>query len=274
MKINVIKIGGNVVDNEEMLKRFARDFASMDGARILVHGGGVMASALQRKMGMEPVMVAGRRVTDGQTLEIVTMVYAGWCSKHITAILQSAGCNAAGFCGADGNLVRATRRPPVNITTLEKDGESHTRKVDFGSVGDINHDGVNAVFLENMLEQGITPVLCAITHDGQGNLLNTNADTVASSVAEALAVCGHETELVYCFEKNGVLYDMDDPESVIPEITPELYSSLKDGRRVADGMIPKLDNAFKALERGVSKVVIKHACNLCNSTGTVILGHK
>ena len=273
MKIKVVKVGGNVVEDDRMLGIFATDFARMEGARILVHGGGVMASSLQKRLGNEPVMVGGRRVTDAQTLEIVTMVYAGWCNKHIVATLQKNGCNAVGLCGADGSAIKASRRPPVTTTDSET-GEVH--ETDYGYVGDIAADGVNTRFLESLLEQGITPVLCAITHDGAGNLLNTNADTIASSVAEALSSNGHghEVELTYCFEKQGVLYDKDDPDSVIPEITPGIYASLKSEGRVADGMIPKLDNAFKAIGNGVSRVVIKHACNLGNATGTAIIGHR
>lgn len=270
MKIDIVKIGGNVVDNEQMLQSFAKDFAAMEGARILVHGGGVMASSMQKRLGMEPVMVAGRRVTDAQTLEIVTMVYAGWCSKHITAALQKNGCNAIGLCGADGNTIRATRRPPVRITGTKDDASGTVRETDYGFVGDIIPAGVNVRFLESLVNQGMTPVLCAITYDGNGNLLNTNADTIASSVAEALAEAGHETVLTYCFEKDGVLYDKDDPDSIIMEITPALYTTLKAEGRVADGMIPKLDNAFKALQNGVSRVVIKHAANLGNTRGTAI----
>lgn len=272
MKINVIKIGGNVVENEQMLQGFAEDFAQTDGAKVLVHGGGVMASGLQKRLGMEPVMIAGRRVTDAQTLEIVTMVYAGWCNKHVVATLQKAGCNALGLCGADGNAIQATKRPPVKVAADGNDETSGTREIDYGFVGDIKPSGINVNLLKNLLGQGITPVLCAITYDGDGNLLNTNADTIASSVAEALAGAGLETELTYCFEKDGVLYDKDDQSSVIPEITPDLYAKLKSEGRVADGMIPKLDNAFRAIGKGVSKVVIRSARNLNIPAGTTIIG--
>lgn len=271
MRINVIKIGGNVVENEPMLQEFAKDFAAVEGAKILVHGGGVMASGLQKRLGMEPIMVEGRRVTDAQTLEIVTMVYAGWCSKHITASLQKNGCNAIGLCGADGKIIQATRRPPVKMTLASgQSQDKEVREIDYGYVGDIAPEGINERLLESFIEQGITPVLCAITYDGRGNLLNTNADTIASSVAESLAKAGHDTILTYCFEKDGVLYDKDDPDSIIPEITPRIYDGLKVEKRVADGMIPKLDNAFKALGNGVSRVIIKNAGNIGNSTGTTV----
>ncbi len=286
--IRVVKIGGNVVDNPELLREFVRDFAAMPGMKILVHGGGVMASQMQKEMGLTPVMIEGRRVTDEAALKVVTMVYAGWCSKNITALLQAEGCNAIGLSGADGNAVKARKRPPVHIESLGK-------KIDYGYVGDVTGDSVNAGFIYTLLERGIVPVFNAINHDGAGNLLNTNADTIASSVATAMAnyryrspreVCcrceecthcsddgrlTHETELIYCFEKDGVLYDKDDDSSVIGEITRGRFEELKKEGIVADGMIPKLANAFKAIDSGVARVVIKHARNLLNDKGTVLI---
>lgn len=286
--IKVIKIGGNVVDNPELLGRFVRDFAAMPGMKILVHGGGVMASQMQKAMGMVPQMVEGRRVTDEETLKVVTMVYAGWCSKNITALLQAEGCNAIGLCGADGNVIKARKRAPLYVESLGKE-------VDYGYVGDVNAESVNAGFIYSLLEKGIVPVFNAINHDGEGNLLNTNADTIASSVAIAMAnyryrspreVCSrceecthcsddgrltHETELIYCFEKDGVLYDKDDDRSVIGEITRGRFEELKKEGIVADGMIPKLTNSFKAIDSGVARVVIKHARNLLNDMGTVLI---
>ena len=284
--IKVVKIGGNVVDNPELLKQFVKDFAAMPGMKVLVHGGGVMASQMQKAMGMTPVMIEGRRVTDEDTLKVVTMVYAGWCNKNITALLQAEGCNAIGLCGADCNVIKATKRAPVEV---------EGRMVDYGYVGDVKPASVNASFIYYLLEKGIVPVLNAINHDGEGNLLNTNADTIASSVATAMAgyqyrsrrdVCcrceecthccddgrlTHETELVYCFEKNGVLYDKDDDDSVIAQIDKEKFAELKAEGRVADGMIPKLTNAFKAIDSGVARVVIKHAKNLGNDIGTTLI---
>ena len=286
--IRVIKIGGNVVDNPTLLKEFVKDFAAMPGMKILVHGGGVMASQMQKEMGMTPVMVEGRRVTDEETLKVVTMVYAGWCNKNITALLQAEGCNAIGLTGADGNAIKAKKRPPVHVESLDKD-------VDYGYVGDVTADSVNAKFIYSLLEKGIVPVFNAINHDGEGNLLNTNADTIASSVAIAMAgyryrspreVCcrceecthcsddgrlTHKTELIYCFEKDGVLYDKDDDNSVIPEINRERFAELKAEGRVADGMIPKLTNAFKAIDSGVERVIIKHARNLLDKKGTTLI---
>lgn len=268
MRIDIIKIGGNVVENEELLQKFAMDFAAMEGPKILVHGGGVMASRIQKSLGIEPVMIAGRRVTDGKTLEIVTMVYAGWCSRHIVATLQKYGCDSIGMCGADGNVIRASRRPPVRITLP---GETEPMTVDFGYAGDVCPDGINAGLLLSLAKSGTVPVLCAITHDGNGNLLNTNADTIASSVAESLASAeGTEVHLTYCFEKNGVLMDKDDPESVISQIDRDRYEELKAAGIVADGMIPKLDNAFKAIGNGVASVTIKHVSDLNRATGTTL----
>ena len=276
-----------MVDNPELLREFVKDFAAMPGMKALIHGGGVMASQMQKSMGMTPVMVEGRRVTDEATLKVVTMVYAGWCNKNITALLQAEGCNAIGLSGADGNAIKARKRPPVHIESLGED-------VDYGFVGDVTGESVNAGFIYSLMERGIVPVFNAINHDGDGNLLNTNADTIASSVAIALAnykyrspreVCcrceecthcsddgrlTHETELIYCFEKDGVLYDKDDDGSVIPEIDRERFAELKAEGRVADGMIPKLANSFKAIDSGVARVIIKHARNLNNKKGTVL----
>ena len=275
------------MDNPELLKKFVEDFAQMPGMKILVHGGGVMASQMQKSMGMVPQMIEGRRVTDEETLRVVTMVYAGWCNKNITALLQAQGCNAIGLTGADGNAIKARKRPPVHV-------ESLNQEVDYGFVGDVSAESVNAKFIYSLLEKGIVPVFNAINHDGEGNLLNTNADTIASSVATAMAnyqyrtrrdVCcrceecthcsddgrlTHIVELLYCFEKDGVLYDKDDDSSVIPEIDREKFTQLKGEGRVADGMIPKLTNSFKAIDNGVERVVIKHARNLLNPLGTIL----
>ncbi len=261
--IQVIKIGGNVVDKPELLAAFAMDFANLEGKKILIHGGGSMASLLQKDLGLAPKMIEGRRVTDEEALRLVTMVYAGWCNKNIVALLQAQGCNAIGLSGADANVIQATKRAPLWIESLNKD-------VDFGYVGDIEPSGVNAKFLLSLLDQGLTPVLCAINHDGKGQLLNTNADTVASSVAIALANY-NKTELVFCFEKNGVLYDKDDEDSIISEINSRDFERLKQEGVVADGMIPKLSNSFKAIESGVNRVIIKHAKNLLNTKGTILL---
>lgn len=306
--IRVVKIGGNIVDNPGLLRQFVKDFAAMPGMKILVHGGGVMASQMQKAMGMVPLMVEGRRVTDEDTLKIVTMVYAGWCSKNITALLQAEGCNAIGLCGADANVIEARKRPPMHVemtpesaeslmdkTTVAASDEEGKWMVDYGFVGDVNSGCVNAGFIYSLLEKGIVPVFNAINHDGEGNLLNTNADTIASSVAVAMAgyryrspreVCcrceecthcsddgrlTHVTELIYCFEKKGVLRDKDDDDSVIREISRSSFEELRKEGIIADGMIPKLTNSFKAIESGVEKVIIKHASDLLADTGTILI---
>jgi acetylglutamate kinase len=254
--IKVVKIGGNVLDDEAALKRFCRDFAALEGRKVLVHGGGALASKMQEKLGQEPVKIQGRRVTDPETLQTVTMVYSGWCNKQLVSLLQKEGCNAIGLSGCDGNVITASRRPP-----LEMDGKA----VDFGAVGDVRKESVNAPFLEALLSQGLVPVLSPINHDGAGNLLNTNADTVAASVAAALG-----GELWTCFEKDGVLSDINNPKSVIPQLTEASFIGLKENGAIADGMLPKLENAFRALRQGAKKAVILNAACLLEGKGTVI----
>lgn len=239
--LKVVKIGGNVVDDPVKLGTFLQDFAALEGPKVLVHGGGKIASVLSKALGIEPRMIEGRRVTDAETLKVVTMVYAGYVNKHITARLQGLGTNAFGLCGADGKLIVSDRRKAA--------------PVDYGFVGDPAVDKFGTATAELLISAGYIPVVAPITYDGKGGLLNTNADTVARTVAVALSKhC--ETELVYCFEKKGVLSDVRDENSVIPEIDPERYARLKAEGAVADGMIPKLDNAFGAIDAGVSRVVI------------------
>ena len=255
--ITVVKCGGQVLDDASLFKSFCRDFAALEGPKVLVHGGGALAGKVQKALGMEPVKYEGRRVTDDATLQVVTMVYAGWCNKQMVALLQSFGCNAVGLAGCDGSVITAAKRPPKALS----DG----RVVDFGWVGDVTPDSVNAAFLQQLLDAGYTPVLCAINHDGAGQLLNTNADTVASSVAAALGA-----SLVTCFEQPCVLEDRNDPSSVIPFIDKDLYASLKERGVVADGMIPKLDQAFDALDKGAAEVRICHSSALLQGGGTLI----
>lgn len=261
-KIQVFKIGGNVVDDREKLEKFAAGFAAVPGPKVLIHGGGAIASQMQKKLGMEPVMIEGRRVTDSDTLRIVTMVYAGWCNKSIVALLQKNGCNAIGLSGADGAVIKAVKRPPVKLGTSG-------RTVDYGHVGDITPDGVDSGLIDGFLNAGLTPVFCAITCDTEGNLLNTNADTVASAIAVSLASTA-STDLIYCFEKDGVLADRNDDSSLIERITPAYFEELKARGIVADGMLPKLENAFKAINSGVERVVIKNSSNIGNSRQTVL----
>ena len=244
-RITLVKIGGNVIDNPAALRRFLADFASIGGAKILVHGGGKLATRLAERLEMKVRMVDGRRITDKGTLDVVTMVYAGLVNKQVVAGLQAAGCNALGLTGADGNIVTARRRP--------------AEPVDFGFVGDI----------VRLLEAGIVPVFPAIMHDGRGTLLNCNADSVASALAVAAARIA-PTDLVFCFEKCGVLHDPEDDSSVIGEITAATFAQLKAAGIVSKGMLPKIENALQAVAQGVRSVTIKHSDNLLNDTGTVI----
>ena len=254
-KLQIVKIGGNVVDSPEALAGFITDFAALPGHKMLVHGGGKEATRLGNALGTPATMIDGRRVTDRATLDVVTMVYAGLVNKRVVSQLQAAGVNAIGLSGADGNAVRATRRPP--------------NPVDFGYVGDISPDGVNSAMLRGLVAQGLCPVMCAIMHDGHGTLLNCNADSVASGLAIGCAR-DVEVELVYCFEKDGVLTDPDDPATLVEHLTPELYAAMRANGSVHSGMIPKLDNAFAALRAGVSRVIIKSAANLTCLRGTIV----
>ena len=255
--IKVVKCGGQVLDDDLLLEAFCRDFAALEGPKVLVHGGGALAGRFQKALGIEPVKYEGRRVTDSATLQVVTMVYAGWCNKRVVSLLQADGCNAVGLSGCDGSVITASKRPPLTLS----DG----RTVDFGWVGDVTPASVKADFLKLLLDQGMTPVLSAINHDGEGHLLNTNADTVAASVAAALGA-----SLVTCFEQPGVLRDREDPTSVIPIINKESYATLKADGTVADGMIPKLDQAFDALAQGTKEVRICHSSALLTGGGTLI----
>jgi len=249
----IIKVGGAVLEDDASLSAFLDRFVAMPGLKILVHGGGRAATKLSEKLNIESKMEEGRRITDSHTLEIVTMVYGGLVNKKTVATLQSKGCNASGFTGADMNLITALKRP-VN-------------QIDYGFVGDITE--VNSKVLTNLLKCGITPVIAPLTHDGKGQLLNTNADTIASAIAVALAVL-FTVSLVYCFEKPGVLADADDEKSVIPNLTPELYQTFKDKGIIHSGMIPKIDNSFAAIQQGVKQVIITSASTLDIKTGTRI----
>ena len=251
--ITVLKIGGNVIDNPESLRAFLREFAALEGSKVLVHGGGKLATRLAERLELKVKMVDGRRITDKGTLDVVTMVYAGLINKQIVAGLQAAGCNAIGLSGADGNAVTARRRSPEPI--------------DYGFVGDIER--VNTDLLGRLLESGLVPVFPAIMHDGCGTLLNCNADSVASALALGLTALA-PVDLVYCFEKAGVLSDPEDERSVIGEITAENYAALKADGTVSKGMIPKIENALKAVAEGVRSVTIRSSADLANGIGTVI----
>ena len=238
-KLTIVKVGGNVINNPEALESFLKDFANLNGNKILVHGGGKRATQLAGDLGLEATMINGRRVTDEATLDIVTMVYAGLLNKNIAATLQSCGCNDLGLSGADGNSIQAHKR-------VVKD-------IDYGFVGDV--DGINAKNIATFIEGGMTPIFCAITHDGKGQLLNTNADTIASTIAVGMSEL-YEVSLIYTFEKNGVLTSVEDDDSVITDINTEKYSQLKENGVIADGMLPKMENCFNALQSGVSEVII------------------
>ena len=254
-QLSVVKIGGNIVDNPDALESFLDDFHQLEGQKVLVHGGGVMASKMAEQLGIETKMIRGRRVTDEDTLRLVTMVYAGWINKSIVVSLQKRGCNAIGLSGADGNTIPSARRSPDPI--------------DFGYVGDPDPAKTNAPFIARLVDGGAVPVFCAITHDERGSLLNTNADTIANTVATACSKL-YRTTLYYCFEKEGVLGDVNDPDSLIPVITQGEYEEYKQSGIIAGGMLPKLDNAFRAIEGGVSEVVVLHARNLLNGKGTIL----
>jgi acetylglutamate kinase len=243
----VIKIGGNVIDNSENLYKFLKDFTALDGYKILVHGGGKVATQLSETLGIEPKLIDGRRITDIETLRVVTMVYGGLINKNIVAQLQRFGTNAIGLTGADGDFIR-TKKRPVKI-------------IDYGFVGDIDENSINPQNISNLMEAGFTPVFCALTHDGDGQLLNTNADTIASALAVALAKL-YDTTLIYCFEKKGVLKDINDEASLISEINPQHYNELKTQQIIHSGMLPKIDNAFDAISSGVKAVIIGHSDDL------------
>lgn len=248
-KLHVIKIGGSLIDNEGNLNEFLEKFASIKAPKILVHGGGKLASNLAMKLKISQQMVEGRRVTDKETLDIVTMVYAGKINKNIVAQLQNFDCNAIGFSGADGNLINAKKRT--------------NSEIDFGFVGDVEKESVNQNLLKELLNLNLVPVFSAITHDKKGNLFNTNADSVASVLAQALSQ-NFEVELLYCFDKNGILDDINNPDSLIKTLNKTEYLELLSAKKLNEGILPKLKNAFLAVENNVKKVVIINETKLVN----------
>ena len=250
-KLHIIKIGGNVIDNPVALNSFLADFSKITDLKVLVHGGGKVATELAKKMGVEQKLVEGRRITDAETLNVVTMVYAGSINKNVVAVLQKNMVNAIGLSGADGNAIKASKRK--------------VEKIDYGFVGDIDSEGVNVELIALLLDGGFTPVFPAITHDGEGQLLNTNADTIASAIAVAMSK-KYAVQLNYCFEKKGVLRDVEDDTSVINTITKSDYETLKEEKVIFEGMIPKLDNSFDAINNGVSSVMIAHSNDLLKIT--------
>ena len=252
-KLTLIKVGGKIVEEEDTLRNLLHDFAKIEGHKVLVHGGGRSATKLASQLGIESRMVNGRRITDIEMLRIVTMVYGGLVNKNIVAGLQTLGINALGLTGADMNLIRSAKRP--------------VGEVDYGFVGDVKE--VNAELLASLIQQGVVPVLAPLTHDKQGHILNTNADTIAGETAKALAGL-FDVTLVYCFEKKGVLRDENDEDSVIPSLNYADFRRLEAEGVIQGGMIPKLQNAFEALRAGVCEVVIMRADTIGGNEGTRI----
>lgn len=253
-KITIIKVGGAVVEDETQLAQLLKDFSAIEGKKVLVHGGGRKATKVAESLGIESKMVNGRRITDAEMLSVVTMVYGGLVNKNLVARLQANGVNALGLTGADMNVIRSHKRPI-------KDG------VDFGFVGDV--DTADGKMLSKLIEEGITPVMAPLTHDGQGNILNTNADTIASETAKALAPY-YDVTLIFSFEKKGVLRNPDDDDSVIPIITHEDFEKYKSDGTISGGMLPKIENALSAIDAGVSRVIITLATAIDGRSGTII----
>lgn len=253
-KLTIVKVGGAVVEDEQQLSQLLKDFSAIEGRKVLVHGGGRKATKMAERLGIETQMVNGRRITDAAMLEVVTMVYGGLVNKNLVAQLQANGVNALGLTGADANAIISHKRPL-------KDG------VDYGFVGDV--DAGNGEMLSKLIEAGITPVMAPLTHDGKGQILNTNADTIASETAKALAAI-YDVTLIFSFEKKGVLRNPDDDDSVIPVITHEDFERYKADGTISGGMLPKIENALNAVEAGVSRVIITLATAIDGQHGTVI----
>ena len=253
-KLTIVKVGGAVVEDEPQLLQLLKDFSAIDGKKVLVHGGGRRATQVAASLGIESKMVNGRRITDAEMLNVVTMVYGGLVNKNLVARLQKNGVNALGLTGADMDVIRSHKRPL-------KDG------IDFGFVGDV--DNADGKMLSKLIEEGITPVMAPLTHDGQGNILNTNADTIASETAKALAAY-YDVTLIFSFEKKGVLRNPDDDDSVIPVITHEDFRKYKEDGTISGGMLPKIENALDAIDAGVSRVIITLATAIDGNSGTVI----
>jgi acetylglutamate kinase len=255
--VNIVKIGGNVIDDSEKLNTFLKSFVNISGPKILIHGGGKIATKIAEQLGIKTVMIEGRRVTDEAMRDVATMVYGGLVNKQIVAKLQANNCNAVGLTGADGRAILAKKRP--------------VKTIDYGFVGDILE--VNSTFIKMLLDQHITPVFAPLTFDMEGNMLNTNADTQASTIAISLSALV-SVNLIYCFEKKGVLSDVNDEDAVISKLNPENYESFKSAGVIYEGMIPKLDNAFEALKKGVQKVIICQAEDLQEAIETGNAGTK
>ena len=256
-RLFVIKVGGNIIDDGEQLKLFLQSFSSIKSSKILVHGGGKIATEIGNKLGIESKYINGRRITDDDTIDLVTMVYGGLINKKIVAQLQSLNCNAIGLTGADANIIPATKRA--------------VKDVDFGWVGDIESPKLNAKSLKLLLDNNFVPILAPLTHDEQGHILNTNADTIASSIAVALSTF-YDVRLIYCFEKKGVLENVEDENSVITNINKEKYKQLLNEQKLFAGILPKIDNAFAAIDAGVKEVLIGDANDLIQNTSNKTIG--
>ena len=253
-KITIIKVGGKIVEEQDSLAALLDSFSAIEGNKVLIHGGGRSATRMAERLGIESRMVGGRRITDSDTLQVVTMVYGGLVNKTIVAQLQARGVNALGLTGADCNIIKAHKRP--------------VGEVDYGFVGDV--DKADGLMLSRLIEQGIVPIVAPLTHDGNGNLLNTNADTMAAETAKALSA-HYDTRLIYCFEFPGVMRNPDDADSLIPTITRESYRTLLADGIVSGGMVPKIDNAFNAIDNGVGEVIITRADAIDGIQGTHII---
>lgn len=253
-KLTVIKVGGKIVEEEESLKQLLDDFARIEGHKILVHGGGRSATKIAERLGIQSNMVDGRRITDAATLQIVTMVYGGLVNKNIVARLQALDVNALGLTGADMDVIRSEKRP--------------VKEIDYGFVGDVKY--VKSETLQWLIDKDIVPIMAPLTHDGKGNILNTNADTIAAEIAQAMSA-HYDVTLVYCFEKKGVLMDENDDNSVISRLDKELYQKYIDEGVITGGMLPKLDNAFRSIEKGVKAVIITQASEIGKDNGTRII---
>lgn len=255
-KLFIIKVGGNILDDLSAQHSFLQKFAAVPEKKILVHGGGKIATTIGKQLGIEPNYINGRRITDEATIDLVTMVYGGLVNKKLVAILQSLNCNAIGLTGADANIIPASKRP--------------VKEIDYGFVGDINTE-INADNIQAFLNNDLVPVFAPLTHDGQGQMLNTNADTIASALAVALAK-RYDVRLIYCFEKKGVLENIADEDSIISLINKEKYKELLADGKLADGILPKIDNAFAAIDSGVKEVLIGHADDLLQNITESVKG--
>ena len=256
-KLTIVKVGGAIVEDEVQLLQLLKDFSAIEGKKVLVHGGGRKATKVAERLGIESKMVGGRRITDADMLSVVTMVYGGLVNKNLVARLQACGVNALGLTGADMDVIRSHKRPT-------KDG------VDFGFVGDVDH--ADGTMLSKLIQEGIVPVMAPLTHDGEGNILNTNADTIASETAKSLAPY-YDVTLIFSFEKKGVLRNPDDNDSVIPVITRADFIKYKEDGIITGGMLPKIENALSAIDAGVKQVIITLATAIDGQSGTVISDH-